>query len=185
MVVLCFRHLLELELQLALDATEEGLLAIAGRSALEFDQGLTNHHHHPPHPSSSSALYLHRDFGPAKDWYVKDALLFTPPPQPSSSSSSTTSNNNAAVGGLAAAAKRAIPPPCDSLLRTFPTGFGCTRLRRFRLAGDFIFPPMVARAKVPKAEAGPVVEVGLYALLLQLKQLQQFCFSFAPLAVAR
>ena len=44
---------------------------------------------------------------------------------------------------------------------------------------------MVARAKVPKAEAGPVVERGLSALRLQRTQLQQFCVSFAPLAVAR
>jgi hypothetical protein len=39
--------------QLALDATEEGLLAIAGRSAQEFDQGL--HHSH-----WDNALYLHK-----------------------------------------------------------------------------------------------------------------------------
>jgi hypothetical protein len=163
--MLLYSNLVELEVQLALDATEEGLLAIAGRSALEYDQGL--HHRH-----WDNALYLHKDFGPAKDWYVKDALLFTPPP---------STPANAAGGGT----KRSPPLPCDSLLRTFPTDFGCTRLRRFRLSGDFIFPPMTARAKVAKTEVGPVVEVGLYAILLHLKQLQQFCFSFAPLAVAR
>jgi hypothetical protein len=106
---------------------------------------------------------------------VKDALLFTPPPN-------TTTATAAAGGGTT---KRPLPPPCDTLLRTFPTDFGCTRLRRFRLSGDFIFPPMAARAKAGKAEAGPVVEVGLYAILLHLRHLQQFCFSFAPLAVAR
>jgi hypothetical protein len=116
-----------------------------------------------------------QDFGPAKDWYVKDALLFTPPPN-------TTTATAAAGGGTT---KRPLPPPCDTLLRTFPTDFGCMRLRRFRLSGDFIFPPMAARAKAGKAEAGPVVEVGLYAILLHLRHLQQFCFSFAPLAVAR
>ncbi len=47
------RNLVELEVQLALDATEEGLLAIAGRSAQEFDQGL--HHSH-----WDNALYLHK-----------------------------------------------------------------------------------------------------------------------------
>ena len=116
---------------------------------------------------------FHKDFGPTKDWYVKDALLFTPPPAPIHS------------GAPAGTPKRPLPPPCDTLLPTFPTDFGCTRLRRFRLAGDFIFPPMAARAKAGKVEAGPVVEVGLYAILLYLKHLQQFCFSFAPLAVAR
>ncbi len=40
-------------MQLALDATEEGLLAIAGRSAQEFDQGLHHSHWH-------NALYLHK-----------------------------------------------------------------------------------------------------------------------------
>jgi hypothetical protein len=114
-----------------------------------------------------------QDFGPAKDWYVKDALLFTPPP------------NTTTATTAAGTTKRPLPPPCDTLLRTFPTDFGCTRLRRFRLSGDFIFPPMAARAKAGKAEAGPVVEVGLYAILLHLRHLQQFCFSFAPLAVAR
>ena len=58
-------------------------------------------------------------------------------------------------------------------------------MRRFRLSGDFVFPPMAARAKIPKAEAGPVVEQGIYAILRYLRQLQQFCFSYAPLAVAR
>jgi hypothetical protein len=48
-----FRNLVELEVQLALDATEEGLLAIAGRSAQEFDQGLHHSHWH-------NALYLHK-----------------------------------------------------------------------------------------------------------------------------
>ena len=115
-----------------------------------------------------------QDFGPAKDWYVKDALLFTPPP-----------NTTTAAAAGSGTTKRPLPPPCDTLLRTFPTDFGCTRLRRFRLSGDFIFPPMAARAKAGKAEAGPVVEVGLYAILLHLRHLQQFCFSFAPLAVAR
>lgn len=152
------RNLVELEVQLALDATEEGLLAVAGRSALEYDQGL--HHRY-----WDTALYLHRDFGPAKDWYVKDALLFTPPP---------------------AAAKRLAPLPRDRLLPTFPTDFGCTRLRRFRLSGDFVFPAMAARSKVPpKKEAGPVVEAGLFIILLHLRQLQQFCVSFAPLVVAQ
>ena len=47
-----FRHLLELEIQLSLDATEEGLLALAGRSAQQRDQGF--------HKPWDNALYIHK-----------------------------------------------------------------------------------------------------------------------------
>lgn len=150
------RNLRELEVQLALDATEEGLLALAGRSGQERDQGFHRHH--------DSALYLHKDFGSAKEWYIKDALLFTPP----------------------CSTKRCLPPrQLDSLPLTFPTGFGCLKLSRFRLSGDFIFPPMVTRAKFNKYESGPVVEAGLYSLLIHLPGLIRFTCGFTSLVLGR
>ena len=136
------RQLRELELTLALDATEEGLLALAGRSVLPRDQGTHKHW--------DNALYLHKDFGSSKKWYVKDSLLVTPP----------------------CSARRTLPPPqLTSMPPTWPTGFGCTRLTKFRLAGDFIFPPMATRAKFNKYESGPVVEAGLYSMLVHLGSL--------------
>ena len=48
----CFRNLRELEIQLSLDATEEGLLALAGRSGQERDQGFHKHW--------ENALYIHK-----------------------------------------------------------------------------------------------------------------------------
>jgi len=151
------RHLLELEIQLSLDATEEGLLALAGRSAQQRDQGF--------HKPWDNALYIHKDFGSPKEWYIKDSLLFTPP----------------------IANKRSLPPKqCDSLFPTFPTGFGCKKLVKFRLSGDFIFPPMAQRAKFNKYETGPVVESGLYALLMYGKNIAKFsCGVFTPLVIAR
>ena len=150
------RNLREAELTLALDATEEGLMALAGRSVLPTDQG---HHKH-----WDNALYLHKDFGSSKKWYVKDALLFRPP--------CTT--------------KRTLPPhQLVSLPPTWPTGFGCTKLTKFRLSGDFIFPPMAHRAKFNKYETGPVVEAGLYSLLVYLRHLTKFTTGFTPLVLAR
>ena len=46
------RNLREFELTLALDATEEGLLALAGRSVLRRDQGYHKHW--------DNALYMHK-----------------------------------------------------------------------------------------------------------------------------
>jgi len=151
------RNLLELEIQLSLDATEEGLLALAGRSAQQRDQGF--------HKPWDNALYIHKDFGSPKEWYIKDSLLFTPP----------------------IANKRTLPPKqCDSLFPTFPTGFGCRKLVKFRLSGDFIFPPIAQRAKFTKYESGPVVESGLYALLMYGTNIAKFsCGVFTPLVIAR
>jgi len=150
------RNLRELEVQLAMDATEEGLLALAGRSGQEKDQGFHRHW--------DSALYLHKDFGSAKEWYIKDALLFTPP----------------------CSTKRSLPPrQLDALPPTFPTGFGCLKLARFRISGDFIFPPMASRAKFNKYESGPVIEAGLYALLIHLTGLTKFTCGFTSLVLGR
>lgn len=150
------RNLRELEIQLSLDATEEGLLALAGRSGQERDQGFHKHW--------DNSLYIHKDFGSAKEWYIKDSLLFTPP----------------------CSSKRTLPPrQCDTLPPTYPTGFGCLKLVRFRLSGDFIFPPMAARAKFNKYDSGPVIETGLYALLIYLKNITKFTCGFTPLVIAR
>ena len=151
------RELREIDIQLSLDATEEGLLALAGRSGQPRDQGFHKHW--------ENALYLHKDFGCQKEWYIKDCLLFTPP----------------------CSSKRTLPPrQCDSrLLSTFPTGFGCKKLTKFRISGDFIFPPMAARAKFNKYENGPVIESGLYALLMYLPKLTKFTCGFTPLVIAR
>ena len=46
------RNLKELEMTLALDATEEGLLALAGLSVMKTDQGFHKHW--------DSALYIHK-----------------------------------------------------------------------------------------------------------------------------
>lgn len=151
------RNLWELEIQLSLDATEEGLLALAGRSGQPMDQGFHKHW--------DNALHLHKDFGSPKEWYIKDSLLFTPP----------------------CSSKRTLPPrQSDSrLLPTYPTGFGCLKLTRFRLSGEFIFPPMASRAKFNKYENGPVIESGLYALLIFLQKLTKFTCGFTPLVIAR
>lgn len=147
---------MELEIQLAEDVTEEGLLAIAGRSAQQFDQGAHKHW--------ENALYLQKDFGASRDWYIKDSMMFTP----------------------TCTSKRALPPKqCDKLIQTFPTFFGCTKLRKFRLFGDLIYPPMVIRSKFNKYVDGPMLETGFYAFLLHLPHLQQFNVGFTPLVVAR
>ena len=80
---------------------------------------------------------------------MKDSLLFTP----------------------ACTSKRSLPPrQLDSMPPTFATGFGCTKLAKLRLAGDFIFPPMAARAKFNKYDCGPVLEAGLYSLVMHLNR---------------
>ena len=146
----------ELEVQLAPDVTEEGLLAITGRSSKPTDQGFN--------APWENALYLQKDFGASREWYIKDSMMFTPP----------------------CTAKRSLPPKqCDKLIKTYPTCFGCTKLRKFRLFGDLIFPPLVSRAKFNKYVDGPILEIGLYSVLLHLKQLQQFNVGFTPLVVAR
>ena len=146
----------ELEIQLADDVTEEGLLAITGRSAQQTDQGLHNHWDH--------AHYLHKDFGASREWYIKDSMMFTP----------------------TCTAKPTLPPKqCDKLLRTYPTYFGCTKLKKFRLFGDLIFPPMATRAKFNKYVDGPILEMGFYSFLLHLPDLHQFNVGFTPLVVAR
>jgi len=150
------RNLSELEVQLADDVTEEGLLAIAGRSAQQTDLGLQKQWDH--------ALYLQKDFGASREWYIKDAMMFTP----------------------TCTAKRSLPPKqCDKLIKTYTTFFGCNKLRKFRLFGDLIFPPMAARAKFNKYVNGPQLETGFYAFLVHLRLLQQFNVGFAPLVVAR
>ena len=107
---------------------------------------------------------MFQDFGSAKEWYIKDSLLFTPP----------------------CSSKRTLPPrQCDTLPPTYPTGFGCLKLIRFRLSGDYIFPPMAARAKFNKYDSGPVIETGLYALLIYLKNITKFTCGFTPLVIAR
>ena len=47
-----FRNIRELDIQLSLDATEEGLLALAGRSSQKKDQGF--------HRQWDNALYIHK-----------------------------------------------------------------------------------------------------------------------------
>jgi len=150
------RNLKELEITLSLDSTEEGLLALAGLSVMKTDQGFHKHW--------DNALCIHKDFGSSKDWYIKDSLLFTPP----------------------CSSKRTLPPQqLDKLPPLHSTGFGCLRLVKFRLAGDFIFPPMAGRAKFNKYDSGPVIEAGLYALLVNLPSLTKLTCGFTPLVVAR
>jgi len=145
-----------LEVQLAQDVTEEGLLAISGRSIKQSDQGFNG--------PWENALYLQKDFGAPREWYIKDSMMFTPP----------------------CLAKRPFPPKqCEKLIKTFPTSFGCTKLRKFRLFGDIVFPPLVSRAKGNKNVVGPALEVGFYVFLIYLKNLQQFNVGFTPLVVAR
>ena len=63
---------------------------------------------------------------------------------------------------------------------------GLAQLQRFRLSGDFIFPPLAARAKLSgKAGSGPVVEAGLYSLLMHLPRLAHLTTGSTPLVVAR
>eukprot|EP00088_Acartia_fossae_P056908 TRINITY_DN6635_c0_g2_i1.p1 TRINITY_DN6635_c0_g2~~TRINITY_DN6635_c0_g2_i1.p1 ORF type:complete len:756 (-),score=155.82 TRINITY_DN6635_c0_g2_i1:596-2863(-) len=150
------RKLVELEIGFAEDVSEEGLLAISGRSAYPRDQGL--------HRKYENALYLQNDFGPAQQWYVKDSMLFTPP----------------------TSTKRSLPPKeCDKLLQTYPTHFGCTRLKRLKIFGNFIFPPRANRSKFNKNLKGPILETGFYCLLLHLKNLEDFVIPAASLMVAR
>ena len=150
------RKLKELEITLSLDASEEGLLALAGVSVMRTDQGAHKHW--------DNALNLHKDFGSSKEWYVKDSLMFTPP----------------------CSSKRILPPrQLEVLPPLHSTGFGCLELVKFRLSGDFIFPPMANRAKFNKYEAGPVIEAGLYALLIHLPCLTNLNCGFTPLVAAR
>ena len=44
---------------------------------------------------------------------------------------------------------------------------------------------MAARAKFNKDDSGPVIETGLYALLIYLKTLTKFTCGFTPLVIAR
>ena len=82
--------------------------------------------------------------------------------------------------------KRSFPPrQLETLPALHSTGFGCLELVKFRLSGDFIFPPMANRAKFNKYDSGPVIEAGLYALLLQLKSLNKLTCGFTPLVAAR
>ena len=151
-----YRNLREFELTLALDATEEGLLALAGRSIMRRDQGYHKHW--------DNALYMHKDFGLTKEWYIKDSLLFTP----------------------ACTSKRTLPPrQIDHMPPTYTTGFGCLKMTKFRLSGDFIFPPMASRAKFNKYDSGPVIETGLYSLIMYLNNINKFTCGFTPLVIAR
>ena len=110
-----------------------------------------------------NTFYLQKDFGSTRDWYIKDSMLFTP----------TRTTNRP-------------PTRCERLVQTFPTGFGCKRLRVFRLLGEVVFPPLAYKTKPSKyCLLGPVLETGFYALLLHLKQIQKFHTSFTTLAVAR
>ena len=116
------------------------------------------------HKHWEHALYMHKDFGLTKEWYIKDSLLFTP----------------------ACTSKRILPPrQTDQMATTHDTGFGCQKLVKFRLSGDFIFPPMATRAKFNKYDAGPVIETGLYALIMYLKNINKFTCGFTPLVISR
>jgi len=151
------RNLVELEIGVAEDVTEDGLLALAGRSAQQNDQGQQRHWDH--------AVYLQKDFGPSRDWYIKDAMMFT----------------------ATCTVKRALPPSqCDGLIQTYPTFFGCTKIRKFRLFGEFIYPPLVIRSKFKKFMTGPQLESGLYALLLHWSHLRRFSVGVAtPVLLSR
>ena len=86
----------------------------------------------------------------------------------------------------ACTSKRSLPPrQADIMVPTYPTGFGCLQLTKFRLSGDFIFPPMAIRAKFNKYDSGPVIETGLYAMIMHLKHLTKFTCGFTPLVIAR
>ena len=111
------------------------------------------------------AVYLQKDFGPSRDWYIKDAMMFT----------------------ATCTVKRALPPSqCDGLIQTYPTFFGCTKIRKFRLFGEFIYPPLVIRSKFKKFMTGPQLESGLYALLLHWSHLRRFSVGVAtPVLLSR
>lgn len=70
-------------------------------------------------------------------------------------------------------------------METFPTHFGCTRLKRLKIVGNFIFPARAARSKFNKNLKGPVLEIGFYSLLLHLKNLEELVLPAASLMVAR
>jgi len=151
------RKLLELEVGLSSDVTEEGLLAIAGRSVHEKDQGLNR--------DTEYSLNLQKDFGPSKEWYIKDSMLFTPP----------TSSQ-----------KQFLPPKeCDKLVITYPTHFGCKLLKRLKVFGNIVFPPRAIRSKFNKNLNGPILENCFYSLLLHLKNLEELIIPAAPLVIAR
>lgn len=151
------RKLLDLEVGLSSDVTEEGLLAIAGRSAYEKDQGL--------YRETEYSLNLQKDFGPSKEWYIKDSMLFTPPKS---------------------SQKHSLPPKeCDKLVITYPTYFGCKLLKRLKVFGNIVFPPRAIRSKFNKNLNGPILENCFYSLLLHLKNLEELVIPAAPLVIAR
>ncbi|XP_059097262.1 uncharacterized protein LOC131891647 [Tigriopus californicus] len=153
------RHLQELEVQFAMDVTEEGLYALAGKSKKNRDQGKPE--------ASPYAYQLHRDFGRPKEWFIKDSLLFTSPTALCS------------VG-------RAYS---DILPEFFETGFGCKDLVKLRINGDFIFPPLARRYEksqiAGKPQKGPILENGFYVILLSLTKLKSLTMPGLPMVIAR
>ncbi len=119
------------------------------------------------------------DFGPSKDWFVKDSLLFTHP--------------------LQTPPPHSFEPTHDTVLPPlYDTGFGCREIARLRINGEFTFPPHAARQRdsptmIASLKMGggashhqsPVLELGIYGLLLFLKKMQRFIMPGLPMAIAR
>ena len=133
----------DLEVQFSPDVTDEGLPALAGKSLTATDQGLIRH-------TWPDALTLTRHFGEVGDWFIKDCMLFTPKQK-----------------------YRPIQcPEINPLPPLYDTGFGCKMLQRLRVTGDFRFPHLARKhEKQMVRKYGPVLEHGLYALLLSLSHL--------------
>ena len=129
------------------------------------------------------ALNRQTDFAAHKDWFVKDSLLFTPvaqsPPATSYECSPTLTN-------------------CLPYMRD--TGFGCKEIVSLRISGEFTFPgaagpPMSGQIAesfdqlkvngARHARSAPILELGVYGVLLFLKNLQRVKMPALPTVIAR
>eukprot|EP00095_Tigriopus_kingsejongensis_P005085 maker-scaffold159_size295958-snap-gene-1.28 protein:Tk05085 transcript:maker-scaffold159_size295958-snap-gene-1.28-mRNA-1 annotation:"conserved hypothetical protein" len=152
------RALQELEVQFALDVSEEGLFALAGKSIKMKDQGNPRKWKH--------ARSLVSDFGTANEWFIKDSLIFTLP-------SNHTLNK---------------PAEMEDIPEFHDTGFGCTELVKLRINGHFIFPPLARRYQECQMNIelkGPILEFGFYVILLSLTKLKTLTMACLPMVIAR
>ena len=128
------------------------------------------------------ALNRQTDFGAHKDWFVKDSLLFTPPAQSPSTSYECS------------------PTLTHCLPYMRDTGFGCREIVSLRINGEFTFPGAAGQPpngqiaesfdhlKVNggrNAKSAPILELGVYGVLLFLKKLLRVKMPALPTAIAR
>ena len=131
------------------------------------------------------ALNRQIDFGAQRDWFVKDSLLFTPPPPQTS------------------ATNYEIPTLTNCLPYMRDTGFGCKEIVSLRINGEFTFPGAAECQPQPpgqfaesfdhhlklsgprNARSPPILELGVYGVLLFLKKLQRVKMPALPTVIAR